>query len=59
MSRAIDTQSRIFREITCDQVILDDPARAPVEIARVLRSAPRILASSLYRAAARSRRHGG
>jgi indolepyruvate decarboxylase len=39
MSRAIDTQSRIFREITCDQVILDDPARAPAEIARVLRSA--------------------
>ncbi len=39
MSRAIDTQSRIFREITCDQAILDDPARAPAEIARVLRSA--------------------
>jgi indolepyruvate decarboxylase len=39
MSRAIDTQSRIFREITCDQAVLDDPARAPAEIARVLRSA--------------------
>ena len=39
MSRAIDTQARIFREITCDQAILDDPARAPAEIARVLRSA--------------------
>jgi len=39
MSRAVDTQSRIFREITCDQAILDDPARAPGEIARVLRSA--------------------
>jgi indolepyruvate decarboxylase len=39
MSRAVDTQSRIFREITCDQAILDDPARAPAEIARVLRSA--------------------
>ncbi len=39
MSRAVDTQSRIFREITCDQAILDDPARAPADIARVLRSA--------------------
>ena len=39
MSRAIDTQSRIFREITCDQAVLDDPARAPADIARVLRSA--------------------
>jgi len=39
MSRAMDTQIRIFREITCDQAVLDDPARAPAEIARVLRSA--------------------
>jgi indolepyruvate decarboxylase len=39
MSRAVDTQSRVFREITSDQAILDDPARAPAEIARVLRSA--------------------
>ena len=39
MSRQIDTQARIFREITCDQAMLDDPARAPAEIARVLRSA--------------------
>ena len=39
MSRAIDTQVKIFREITCDQAVLDDPARAPAEIARVLRSA--------------------
>lgn len=39
MSRAIDTQVRIFREITCDQAVLDDPARAPAEIGRVLRSA--------------------
>ncbi len=39
MSREIDTQTRIFREITCDQAVLDDPARAPAEIARVLRSA--------------------
>ncbi len=39
MSRAIDTQTRIFREITCDQAVLNDPARAPADIARVLRSA--------------------
>ncbi len=39
MSREIDTQTRIFREITCDMAVLDDPARAPVDIARVLRSA--------------------
>ncbi|MDE2577127.1 MAG: indolepyruvate/phenylpyruvate decarboxylase [Rhodospirillales bacterium] len=39
MSKALDTQARIFREITCDQAILDEPARAPEEIARVLRSA--------------------
>ena len=29
MSRALDTQSRIFAEITCDQAVLDDPGRAP------------------------------
>jgi len=39
MSRELDTQTRIFREITCDQAVLDDPARAPAQIARVLRSA--------------------
>ncbi len=39
MSRALDTQTKIFREITCDQAVLDDPGRAPADIARVLRSA--------------------
>ncbi len=39
MARALDTQARVFREITCDQAILGDPARAAGEIARVLRSA--------------------
>ncbi len=39
MSRALDTQARIFAEITCDQAILEEPARAPEQIARVLRSA--------------------
>jgi indolepyruvate decarboxylase len=39
MSKQIDTQTRVFREITCDMAVLDDPARAPADIARVLRSA--------------------
>ena len=39
MSREIGTQTRIFREITCDLAVLDDPVRAPADIARVLRSA--------------------
>ena len=39
MSREIDTQTRIFREITCDLAVLDDAAGAPGDIARVLRSA--------------------
>ena len=39
MSRALDTQAHIFQEITCDQAVLDDPVRAPGQIARVLRSA--------------------
>ena len=56
MSRALDTQARIFAEITCDQAILEEPARAPEQIARVLRSAHRVLAAGLYRVAARSGR---
>ncbi len=39
MSRDLDTQTRVFGEITCDRAVLDDPARAPADIARVLRSA--------------------
>ncbi len=38
-ARSIDTQLAVFKEITCDQAILTDPATAPQEIARVLRSA--------------------
>ncbi len=38
-ARTIDTQAAVYREITCDQAILNDPATAPAEIARVLRSA--------------------
>lgn len=38
-ARSIDTQLAVFREITCDQAVLDDPATAPAEIARVLQAA--------------------
>jgi indolepyruvate decarboxylase len=38
-ARNVDTQLAVFREITCDQAVLTDPATAPKEIARVLRSA--------------------
>ncbi|WP_315742650.1 MULTISPECIES: indolepyruvate/phenylpyruvate decarboxylase [unclassified Bradyrhizobium] len=38
-ARTIDTQLAVFEEITCDQAVLNDPATAPAQIARVLRSA--------------------
>ncbi len=38
-ARAVDLQLAVFREITCDQAVLTDPATAPREIARCLRSA--------------------
>ena len=38
-ARTVDTQLNVFREISCDQAVLTDPASAPAEIARVLRSA--------------------
>ena len=38
-ARAVDTQLAVFREITCDQAVLSEPARAPQEIARVLHNA--------------------
>ena len=37
-AKTLDSQLRVFREVTCDQAVLDDPRRAPHEIARVLRS---------------------
>jgi indolepyruvate decarboxylase len=37
--KTLDSQFRIFSEITCDQASLDDAQRAPADIARVLRSA--------------------
>lgn len=36
--KALDSQYRIYSEITCDQVRLDNASRAPADIARVLRS---------------------
>jgi indolepyruvate decarboxylase len=38
-ARAVDSQLAVFREITCDQAVLTDPATAPAEIARCLRNA--------------------
>lgn len=38
-ARDVDTQLAVFREITCDQAVLTDPATAPKEIARVLQAA--------------------
>ncbi len=38
-AKTLELQYRVFEEITCDQVRLDDAARAPALIARVLRSA--------------------
>ncbi len=40
-AKTLDSQFQMFREITCDQVRLDDAARAPADIARVLASALR------------------
>ena len=36
--KTLDSQYRIYTEITCDQARLDDAQRAPGQIARVLRS---------------------
>ncbi len=38
-ARTVDTQLAVYREITCDQAVLTDPASAPHDIARVLRQA--------------------
>ena len=37
-AKRIDSQFEIFKEVTCDQARLDDAARAPGDIARVLAS---------------------
>ncbi len=41
-AKTLESQFAIYREITCDQARLDDPARAPADIARVLASARRL-----------------
>jgi len=40
-AKTLDSQFRIYSEITCDQARLDDPVRAPADIARVIGSALR------------------
>ena len=37
-AKTLDSQLRIFQEITCDQVRLSNPETAPKDIARVLRN---------------------
>ena len=37
-AKTLDSQFQMYKEITCDQVKLDDAARAPADIARVLAS---------------------
>jgi indolepyruvate decarboxylase len=37
-ARTLESQLNVYREITCDQAVLDDPATASGEIARVLRT---------------------
>jgi indolepyruvate decarboxylase len=37
-AKTIDSQFRVYQEITCDQARLDDPATAPDRIARVLKN---------------------
>ncbi len=46
-AKTLDSQFRVFREITCAQARLDDAARAPGEIARVL-GACRALSRPVY-----------
>jgi indolepyruvate decarboxylase len=37
-AKQLSSQMQMFKEVTCDQIILDDPATAPEGIARVLRN---------------------
>ncbi|MGO1119161.1 indolepyruvate/phenylpyruvate decarboxylase [Rhodovibrionaceae bacterium A322] len=46
-AKTLDSQFRVFQELTCDQARLDDARTAPAEIARVLRSA-RELSQPVY-----------
>jgi indolepyruvate decarboxylase len=41
-AKTLDSQYQIYREITCDQVRLDDAQRAPADIARALASCLRL-----------------
>jgi indolepyruvate decarboxylase len=40
-AKRLESQFQIYKEITCDQARLDDPAQAPAQIARVLASVKR------------------
>ncbi|MBK8012692.1 MAG: indolepyruvate/phenylpyruvate decarboxylase [Deltaproteobacteria bacterium] len=41
-AKTLDSQARIYQEITCAQCRLDDPVTAPSELARVLRACRRL-----------------
>lgn len=41
-AKTLDSQFKIFREITCEQVVLDDPAAAPARIAHALQQCRRL-----------------
>lgn len=37
-ARQLNSQVQVYREVTCDQVVLEDTAQAPAQIARALRN---------------------
>ena len=37
-ARQLNSQVQVYREVTCDQAVLEDTAQAPAQIARVLRN---------------------
>ena len=52
-AKTLESQYEMFRQVTCDQARLDDPATAGARIARVLASRAALLAARLPGAAAR------
>jgi indolepyruvate decarboxylase len=52
-AKTLDSQFQIFKEITCDQVRLDDAGRAPSRHRARARQLPALLAAGLHRATAR------
>ncbi len=40
-AKSLNSQLKVYEEVTCDQAILDDPEKAPAQIARVLENCRR------------------